>query len=119
MQHPRIELWQIEMFRCREQDAVKGLLFGQKLGNCQFGPFLQRQIEPRDIDSSEVEPIIKSVPVRLILERSFVPPVELSAQHQVEFEMNVGPRLVQPFARVSHDAELIALGNMLPWMDGN
>ncbi len=33
---------------------------------------------------------------------------KLPAKHQVQFEVHVRPRLIQPFAGVTHHAELLA-----------
>src|SRR4051812_36585001 len=105
------------MLRGGEQDAIKRFFFRKKFRDRQARPFLQRQIKARDIDPDQIESVIKSVPVRVVLERGVVPRFELPAQHQVELEMNMSPRLVQSFAGMSHDAELFALGNMLSRMN--
>ena len=57
--------------------------------------------------------------VRVFLEQAVVPRFELAAQHQVQFEMQMRPRLIQAFACVSHYAKLIALLDGLPNADLN
>jgi hypothetical protein len=59
------------------------------------------------------------VTVRVFLKQAVVPGFELPAQHQVQFEVQVRPRLIQAFAGVSHHAKLIALLDALPNVDLN
>src|SRR5206468_1954361 len=73
--------------------------------------------KPRDIQADQVQPVVEPVMVRIVFERGRVPRFELPAQHQVEFQMHMRPRLVQSFAGMSHHAEPLALLDTLSWPD--
>src|SRR5688500_2049844 len=107
------------MPRRRQQHAVKRFFSGEEIGDGEPRSFLQSEIEPRDVESRQVKAVVKSVPIRVVLEKVVMPRLKPPVEQEIQFQMQMRARLIQSFARMPHDAELVALPNPIAFLDSD
>src|SRR5438105_1958435 len=99
--YPRIEFLEIEMRGIRNGHPVKCFFLSQELRESESrSPFLLQK-KTGDIDASEVKSVVDAVVIG-IGKIPIVPGFEISAEHQIQFEVQMGSRLVYAFAGVTH-----------------
>src|SRR5205807_8691840 len=105
--HPRIEFPQIEVRRVRHGHFVKCFFLSQKLRYAEIGTLVMLEEKSRDIKSRQINSVVNAVVV-WVAKVAIVPGFEIAIEHQVELEMNMGPRLIQSFACVTHARDAFA-----------
>jgi hypothetical protein len=83
----------------------------KELWNRLLRIFGQLEIQPSDIESVQVLAIEIAMSISVSLKIFFGPPFKVAIQEQVQFEVNMRSLPVDPFPRMAHDSDNIALGN--------
>src|SRR5687768_13392842 len=99
------------MPRSRDQHAIKRFFACKEIRDREPRSFLQSEVKPCDVESGQVQSVVKAVPIRVVLEKVVMPRFEIPAQHQIQLQMHMRAHLVQSLARMTHHAELVALPN--------
>ena len=47
------------------------------------------EIQPRNIETGEIDPVVNTVVIGIVFEKCIVPRFELMAEHQIQFQMDM------------------------------
>src|SRR5439155_23438222 len=86
----------------------KNLFFAEKLRNRERWIFAQLQIELRDVEPDQIDPVVNAVVVRIVfVEEGTVPFLEVVIEHQVQLQVQMRPLAIDSRSGVTHHRDLL------------
>src|SRR5438034_132525 len=89
------------MWRIRHRHLIERLFLSQKLRHGKIRPLFVFEKEPCNIQPGQIDSVVNPV-VIWVAKIAVVPGFETATEYQIQFKMDMGPRLIQSFPAVTH-----------------